>query len=63
MKFKKEHVGSSLEDFLQDQGILESATAKAVKSVTAWRFGKQIKEQRTAEQRLADLMRTRRGGS
>ena len=38
MKFKKKHVGSSLEDFLDEEGILESATAKAVKGVIAWQL-------------------------
>ena len=60
MKFKKKHVGSSLEDFLAEEKILESATAKAVKSVIAWQLAEQMKEKRMTKQRLADLMRTSR---
>lgn len=60
MKFKKKHVGSSLEDFLEEERILESATAKAVKSVIAWQLAEQMKAKRMTKQRLADLMRTSR---
>jgi hypothetical protein len=38
MKLKKEHIGSSVEDFLADEGILEESTAKAIKAVVAWQL-------------------------
>jgi antitoxin HicB len=60
MKFKKKHVGSSLEGFLEEEKILESATAKAVKGVIAWQLAEQMKEKHMTKQRLADLMRTSR---
>lgn len=31
--------GSTLDDFLADEGILEEATEHAVKSVLAWQIG------------------------
>jgi len=60
MKFKKKHVGSSLEDFLEEEGILESATAKAIKSVVAWQLAEEMKVQRMTKKRLAGLMKTSR---
>jgi hypothetical protein len=60
MKFKRKHVGSSLESFLDEEGILESATAKAVKGVIAWQLAEQMKVKRMTKKRLADLMRTSR---
>jgi len=60
VKFKKKHVGSSLEDFLDEEDILESSTAKAIKSVIAWQLAEEMKAKRVTKQRLADLMRTSR---
>lgn len=60
MKFKRKHIGSSLEDFLQEENILESATAKAVKGVIAWQLAEEMQVKRMTKQRLADLMRTSR---
>jgi hypothetical protein len=31
------HIGSSLEEFLKDEGIYEDATQYAVKRILAWR--------------------------
>jgi len=60
VKFKKKHIGSSLEDFLDEEGILESSTAKAVKGVIAWQLAEEMKAKHMTKQRLADLMRTSR---
>ena len=34
----RKHMGSSLDDFLKDEGILEAAQAQAVKEVVAWQL-------------------------
>jgi antitoxin HicB len=60
MKFKKKHIGSSVEDFLEEEGILESSTAKAIKGVVAWQLAEEMKAKHMTKQRLADLMRTSR---
>jgi predicted transcriptional regulator len=60
MKFNKKHVGSSLEDFLDEEGILEAATSKAVKSVVAWQLAEEMKAKRMTKKRLAKLMHTSR---
>jgi hypothetical protein len=37
------HIGSTLESFLKEEGILKSATRKAAKAVTAWRIARDRK--------------------
>jgi hypothetical protein len=60
MKLNKRHVGSSLESFLEEEGILESATTRAVKRVVAWQLAEEMKAKRMTKKRLAELMRTSR---
>jgi DNA-binding Xre family transcriptional regulator len=60
MKLRKEHIGSSVEEFLEEQGILEESTAKAIKAVIAWQLAEQMKSKRMSKKRLAALMKTSR---
>jgi predicted XRE-type DNA-binding protein len=60
MKFKKANVGSSLEDFLEEEGILEDTTNVAIKEVIAWQLAQAMKEKRMTKKRLAELMKTSR---
>jgi antitoxin HicB len=60
VKFKKEHLGSNLEELLEEEGILESSTAKALKSVIAWQLAEEMKAKRMTKKRLAELMQTSR---
>ena len=60
MKFNKKHVGSSLENFLEEEGILEAATTKAMKRVVAWQLAEEMKAKRMTKKRLAELMHTSR---
>ena len=54
------HRGSSLDEFLEEEGLLEDATAKAVKKALAWQLGKAMKEQRVTKATLARRMNTSR---
>ena len=54
------HRGSSLDDFLQQEGILEEATAKAAKKALAWQFAQAMKEQDVTKATLARRMKTSR---
>jgi hypothetical protein len=60
MKLKKEHIGSSVEDFLEEEGLLEESTARAIKAVIAWQLAEQMKTKRMSKKRLAELMKTSR---
>ena len=60
MKLKAQHIGSSFEDFLEEEGILEESTARAIKAVIAWQLAEQMKSRRISKKRLAELMKTSR---
>lgn len=55
-----QHIGSSFDDFLQDEGILEEVNAVAVKRVLAWQIAQAMKEQNLTKTALAEKMHTSR---
>jgi plasmid maintenance system antidote protein VapI len=56
----KKHMGSSIDDFLKQEGIFEEAQAQAVKEVVAWQLAEAMKKQRISKNRLATLLKTSR---
>jgi DNA-binding Xre family transcriptional regulator len=54
------HIGATLEDFLQEEGRLEAATATAVKRVLAWRIAERMKQDRISKTEMARRMPTSR---
>ncbi len=58
MKFKNKHQGSSLEDFLNEESVLEEATIYAIKSVIAGQLGEEMKNRKITKIRMAGLMQT-----
>lgn len=54
------HWGSTLEDFLDEEGIRENATTAAIKRVIAWQLAEEMKKKSLTRARLADLMHTSR---
>ena len=57
---KNPHIGSSLDDFLAEEGVLEEFQAQAIKEVIAWQLAQAMKERRISKKRLAELMKTSR---
>jgi antitoxin HicB len=57
---KKQHVGSSFDDFLLEEAMLEQATAVAVKRVIAWQIEQEMKAQSLTKTTLANRMHTSR---
>jgi antitoxin HicB len=39
----KKHLGSSIDDFLKEEGIFEEAQSQAVKEVVAWQLAQAMK--------------------
>jgi antitoxin HicB len=39
-------MGSSIDDFLKEEGIFEETQAQAVEEVVAWQLGEALKKQR-----------------
>lgn len=59
---KKKHpnVGSSLDDFLREEGIVDETTAIAAKRVIAWQLKKAMTECRLTKTAMAARMETTR---
>ena len=57
---KNPHRGSNLDSFLEEEGILEEVTLRAIKSVLAWRISEMMKKQRITKSQMAKRMRTSR---
>jgi len=57
---KNSHIGSSVENFLEKEGILASSTLKAVKAVVAWQIAEEMKRQNITKTRMAQRMDTSR---
>jgi len=59
-KTKHLNAGSSLEDFLNEEGITEAATAIAVKRVLAWQLQNAMRERNLTKTAMAERMKTTR---
>ncbi len=59
-KPKNPHWGSTLDDFLKEEGIHETTTTAAMKSVIAWQLSQEMKKKKITKKRLAELMHTSR---
>jgi antitoxin HicB len=57
---KNPHFGSSLEDFLEAEGLLEEATEHAIKAVVAWQLKTKMDEQHITKAALARQLHTSR---
>jgi hypothetical protein len=56
----KKHIGSSLDDFLREEGIFEESQTQAIKEVIAWQLDKAMKEKGITRTRMAALLNTSR---
>ncbi|MBA4254369.1 MAG: Fis family transcriptional regulator [Polaromonas sp.] len=54
------HIGSSFDDFLAEEAILDEATAVALKRVIAWQIAQEMKVQQLTKTALAKRMHTSR---
>ena len=59
-KKRNSHIGSSLDDFLKEEGILEELQVQAIKEVVAWQLEEAMKKKQVSKARLAKLLRTSR---
>jgi predicted XRE-type DNA-binding protein len=56
----KKNIGSSFDDFLNEESLLESSTAVALKRVIAWQIDQEMKAQQLTKTELAKSMHTSR---
>ncbi len=55
-----QHAGSTIDDFLRDEGVLEEFQARSIKEVIAWQLEKAMKDGKISKRRLAQMMQTSR---
>jgi predicted XRE-type DNA-binding protein len=56
----KKNIGSSIDDFLKEEGIFDEAQAQAVKEVVAWQLAEAMKKQKISKSKMATLLKTSR---
>jgi hypothetical protein len=59
-KKPNKHRGSSIDDFLKEEGVFEEFQARAIKEVIAWQLAEAMKELKLSKRQLAAMMRTSR---
>jgi predicted thioesterase len=60
MTSKNPHIGSSFEDFLAEEGLLEECTNTALKRVIAWQVEQAMHERGLTKAAMAQQMHTSR---
>ncbi len=53
-------MGSTIDDFLKEEGIFDKAQAQAVKEVVAWQLAEAMREKKISKARMATLLKTSR---
>jgi predicted XRE-type DNA-binding protein len=59
-KINTQHIGTSLDDFLAEEGLLEDATVISVKRTIVWQIKKEMELQNITKTNLAKRMKTSR---
>jgi antitoxin HicB len=57
---RNKHRGSTLDEFLTEQGVIEEFQARAIKEVVAWQLMHAMKERKLSKNELAKRMHTSR---
>jgi predicted XRE-type DNA-binding protein len=56
----RKHLGSSIDDFLKEEGVLEEAQTQAIKEVVVWQLAQAMKKKKISKSRMATLLKTSR---
>ena len=56
----KKNMGSSIDDFLKEEGIFDESQAQAIKEVVAWQLAEAMKKKKISKNRMAALLKTSR---
>lgn len=60
MRKKNKHIGSTLNDFLHEEGIYEAAKTEAATRVISWQIAEEMRKRGITKLEMADLMHTSR---
>lgn len=56
----EKHMGSTLDDFLKEEGTFDEAQTQAIKEVVAWQLAAAMKSRNLSKSKMARLLRTSR---
>ena len=56
----EKHMGSSLDDFLREEGTFDEAQMQATKEVVAWQLAAAMKSRNLSKSKMATLLKTSR---
>ena len=56
----RKNMGSSIDDFLKQEGIFEETQARAIKEVVAWQLAEAMKRKKISKSRMAAMLKTSR---
>jgi predicted XRE-type DNA-binding protein len=56
----RKHMGSSIDDFMKQEGILEESQTQAIKEVVAWQLAEAMKKKKISKSRMAAMLKTSR---
>ena len=56
----QENTGSSIDDFLREEGTFEEVQIQAVKEVIAWQLAEAMKTRKISKSKMAALLKTSR---
>jgi len=57
---ENKHAGSSIDEFLHEEGVAEEFQAIAIKEVIAWQLAQAMKDRKISKSKLAQMMHTSR---
>ena len=60
MKKRNKHIGSSLDDFLKEEGVLEVTRAAVLKETLAWQVQRAMEKEKISKVEMARRMNTSR---
>jgi antitoxin HicB len=60
MAKRNKHIGSSLDNFLKEEGVLEETRAIALKDAVAWQVQQAMEKEKITKVEMAKRMRTSR---
>jgi antitoxin HicB len=56
----KKNMGSSIDDFLREEGLFEEAQTQAIKEVVAWQLSEAMRKKKISKARMTTLLKTSR---
>jgi antitoxin HicB len=60
MKKRNKHIGSSLDDFLKEEGVLEETRTAVLKETLAWQVQQAMEREKISKVEMARRMKTSR---